>query len=228
MPLRLCSRLLLPFAAAILIGSLARATVLTFDELPLSYPDVEALAVPAGYGGFTWSGFNYLDGLNNRANPSGYGAGVVSGQHVAFNAFGDPASLMISNSAPFTFNGAYLTAAWNDGLSVRVQGFNNQVQTYDTIVNPIATAPTFFAFDYENVDELRFSSFGGTMHPGYNGRGVHFVIDNFTFSVVPEPSTGLLVIGGLLGLADPRRVRSASRLAHRSHTGRARRALPTV
>jgi hypothetical protein len=190
--------------ALLVVGATpAWAAVLTFDDLPNPGDGI----VPNGYGGLNWNNFYYLDGVNFSYNPSGYQAGVVSPNNVAVNGFGDPATIVINSAATFTFTGAYLTAAWNDGLSVQVQGFANDVLQYDTTVNPSATAPTFFMFNYENVDRLRFASFGGTHHAGYTSYGEHFAMDNFTFEVIPEPGTGLLVIAGLLGLGGWRRAR---------------------
>ena len=61
---------------------------------------------------------------------------------IAFNGKGDPASILSTAASPFNFVGAYLTAAWSDGLSAEVKGFKNFVQVYDTTVHPIATTPT--------------------------------------------------------------------------------------
>ncbi len=52
--------------------------------------------------------------------------------------------MVIISSTSFTFDGAYLTAAWNDDLSVEVQGYSSSVLVYDTTVNPSATVADFF------------------------------------------------------------------------------------
>ena len=130
-------------AVTLLVGvTRASADVLTFDDLPES--DAGA-AVPNGYGGFNWGNFYYVDtaAFTSSYGPTGYAAGTVSPNSVAANGFGTPASIVVTSSTSFTFDGAYLTAAWNDGLSVEVQGYNSGNLIDDTTVYPSATAPTF-------------------------------------------------------------------------------------
>ena len=177
---------------ALLGANPARATVLKFDQLA---PEG---AVPNGYGGFNWGNFQFLNGVNFDLNPSGYQAGVVSPNNVAYNADAFPAGVSINGATQFNFVGAYLTAAWNDDLSVRIQGFSIAAPVYDTTVILSATTPTFYTLNFANVDEVLFTSFGGTQHFGYEGTGLQFAMDDFTFTLVPEPSSLLL---GFLGLA---------------------------
>jgi len=176
----------------------ANATVLTFD----SFTDFIGV-IPGGYGGFDWSNFDYADGADYP--PAGYHNGVVSPKYVAFNGFGQMAS--ISRSSSFDFDGAYLTGAWNDGLNIDVKGYNGAALLYDATVVVDSLGPTFFNFNYLGVTELDFNSFGGVNH-GYlpDSGGTNFVLDNFTYTV-PEPSTFLLLGSGLSGLAILRRRR---------------------
>ncbi|MCC5617149.1 PEP-CTERM sorting domain-containing protein [Nostoc sp. CHAB 5836] len=171
------------------IGAVAQATVLTFDDLaPVSNFD----QIPNGYGGFNWDNFSYTNGSSPGDTGTGYGNGRVSGDYVAFNAFGDPA--LVSDSI-FDFNSAYLTAAWNDGLSVTVEGLKSGATLYSKTVVVDTTQPTLVNFDYFGVDQLRFRSFGG-VQPDYlvetGSRGTQFALDNFTFNEkatsVPEPT----------------------------------------
>ena len=97
--------------------------LITFDDLTGT-----SLPVPAGYDNLTWSNFYYLNGVA-YGQPSGFAAGVVSTNNVAYNNGGAPAA--ISSSAPFTLVSAYLTAAWNDNLQVEVQGYNGATLSYD-------------------------------------------------------------------------------------------------
>lgn len=181
----------------------ANATVLTFDDLTgFSGP------IPNGYGGLDWSNFYYLD--TTSFTPSGYVNGTVSQPKVAFNAFGAPAT--VSSSNPFTFNGAYLTGSWNNGLNINVSGYLGGILQDSQTVTVNTTAPTWFNFNYVGIDSLTFTSSGGTS-AGYGGLGTHFALDNFTYNAVPktvpEPSAvlGLLAIGGL-GLVSLKRKQS--------------------
>jgi hypothetical protein len=167
-----------------------RAGVITFDDISNAGGGVP---ISNGYGGFNWNNFDALNG--DTFGPSGYQNGTVSHPNVAFNAFGNPASF--SSSTPFDFIGADLTAAWNDGLKIDVQGFLNGNLVDDVTVTVNTSGPTFFNFNFDNVDTVKFTSSGGTNH-GYNGNGTHFALDNLTFSV-PEPTTfalfGMIAVG---------------------------------
>lgn len=171
----------------------AQAIVLTFDDLPSTFDPI-----PNGYGGLNWDKFYYLDS-SNYVIPSGYFNGTVSPNNVAYNAFANPARVR-SPRGTFDFEGAYLTGAWNNGLNITVDGYHNSTLLYSQTVTVDTTSPTWFTFNYDGINFLRFTSFGG-INAGYGGGGAHFAMDNFTvdnFTVVPEPFT-LLGVGTALG-----------------------------
>jgi len=197
---------LAPTLAALAIAPTLTATLITFDDLPAHF-------IPNGYNGLNWGNFGAVD--SGCCGPSGYQNGVVSNPNVAFNRYGDPADF--SSNPPFTFNSVYLTGAWNDGLHIEVQGFNGANLIYDRTVRVNTSGPTLFNFNYLNVTEVNFISFGGVPH-GYIGEGEHFVMDNLTInelvSSVPETSEYCMPIalGALLAFgAVQRRRRVASR-----------------
>ena len=185
--------------AALGIGTVAQAAVLTFDDIA---PIENFAEIPDGYGGFNWNNFYYINGSYINGEDTGYDNGRVSGDYVSFNWFANQA--IVSDSV-FDFNSAYITAAWNDGLSVTVEGLNNGTTLYSTTVVVDTTSPTLVNFDFLGIDELRFTSFGG-VEPDYlidQGGGTHFALDNFTFNEpvkpVPEPTllSGLLAVSSL-------------------------------
>ena len=176
----------------LLAGSLgAQAAILDFEGGSL--------------GGFSGSNIYTLD--TSSYQNSGYTHGVVSGKYVAYNGYGSAASL--SSLSSFLFTGAYFTGAWNDGLSITVNGFLGGVATLSKTFVVDSLAPTWQSFGW-NVDSLSFSSAGGVDH-GYGGGGNHFALDNFTYnevlSSVPEPETyAMFAVGlGLLGVFGRRR-----------------------
>ena len=185
--------------AALGIGTVAQAAVLTFDDIA---PVPDLAEIPDGYGGFTWDNFSYRNGSDIAVLDTGYDNGRVSGDYVSYNGFGNQA--IVSDSI-FDFNSAYLTAAWNNGLSVTVEGLNNGTTLYSKTVIVDTINPTLVNFDYFGVDELRFTSSGG-VEPDYlldQGAGTQFALDNFTFNEtvtsVPEPTllSALLAVSTL-------------------------------
>jgi hypothetical protein len=189
---------------AILVGSIcfagrARADVITFDDLSASEAPITGV-----YHGLTWTNFWVLN--TTSLGPSGYVNGTVSKPNVAFNAAGAPA---LTAGSAFTFNSAYFTGAWNDGLSITVVGKALGV-TLDSITFVVGTSsPTLETFGWSGIDELDFSSGGGTPH-GYAGSGTQFAMDNMTIngsSAVPEPRLLLPLIAGFFGLISFHRFR---------------------
>jgi len=183
------------FLACVLAGTAAtgraQLTLLTFDDLP---DTANGLAVPSDYGGLHWQNVGYLDvPLHYGNQPNGYQAGMVSAPIVIYNRGGNLAT--ISRSTPFDFVSAYLTAAWYDNLQVEVLGYAGNTLTYSNVYAPSATAPARIDFDYLGVDEVTFSSFGGTLHPGYSNGGEMFVMDNLMVNI-PEPAAETLAMLG--------------------------------
>jgi hypothetical protein len=169
---------------------------LTFDDVTSTVSP--SVLIPNGYGGFDWNDFAVQHRDGSAIPSSGYRTGVVSGDYAAFNTFGDPATI---SGNPFTFNSVYLTAAWNTGLNILVEGLvgNSVVYSQTVVVN--TTGPTLFTFDYENITTLQFTSFGG-IDAGLGGRGIHFNMDDATFNnavnpIPAPPGLVLFAVGGL-------------------------------
>jgi hypothetical protein len=172
----------------------AQSELLTFDDLQaIGFPPV-----PNGYGGLGWQNFSYMDGVH-FASPSGYNNGVVSPNIVAYGWGGldYPSSL---SGALFNLNSGYFTAAWNDGLQLQVQGFVGGILAYDNVFTLAPTSPTLINFNYLGVDQVTFTSYGGTPHPGYYSLdgGPMFALDNLNVAVIPEPSSVAIGTIGIL------------------------------
>lgn len=151
--------------------------------------------VPNGYQAMNWTNFYTFDTTSNPSS-SGYKNGTVSGKYVAYNGFASTATL--SSPVTFSLNSAFFTAAWRDGLTVKVVGKGEHDYVTEFLVD--TQTPTNHIFNWTGLKSVSFSSFGGTAHAGYAGNSTHFVMDNLTINnvpAVPEPETYALFLAGL-------------------------------
>jgi hypothetical protein len=203
--------LLFGFAVlAVLLSPTGRAAAefITFDDLAPSIYLKQTNAPGQGmiqgwYKGLQWDNFSALNTLY-ASNPSGYQVSAVSGSWVAVNALGQPAEMTAPPGGSFTFIGASFTAAWNDGLQIQVDGYARGSLLYSKTVVVDTNSPQSLTFDYQDVDRLRFTSFGGN-HARSGGGGENFAMDNFNFSGVqltpaPAPPGFLLAVIGATSL----------------------------
>ncbi|MHC1763607.1 MAG: hypothetical protein AB9869_04770 [Verrucomicrobiia bacterium] len=168
----------------------ASASLVTFEDLGQDW----IASIPDGYAGVNWGNLNVMD-VSKTIGPSGYHNGLVSGNNVAFNGFGN--SALISNNK-FNLTSAYLTGAFRDDLQVQVIGSYNSAVIYDNTYTIQSTAPTLIQFNYTGVDSVQFISSGG-YYAGYNSAdGTHFVMDNLTIDVVPVPEPSTYLAAALL------------------------------
>jgi len=196
---------LLSFLSLAILMSLATSarsqTLVTFDDFDLSHAHAYSTNIPNGYQGLNWTNFGIVNGILQSSALggylSGYNYGMVTPSNVAYNAFGNPAEID-SPGTNFSFLSAYLTGAWNSNLNIEVEGFNGAAEIYDTNVVASATNPTLFTFNYLNINRLYFNSYGGELAGFGGGAGENFVMDNFDFEFIPEPSSLLLTaLGGV-------------------------------
>jgi len=192
------ARLFAAIALGLLPSTSGRAqTLVNFDDLPGTLTNI-----PVGYAGLSWSNFYVVNAImlsNYYGYANGYNYGMVSASNVAYNNFGNPAEVD-ARGTNFSFLSAYLTGAWNSNLNIEVQGFRDTNLVYDETKVVSATAPTLFTFDYLDIDRLCFDSYGG--EPAFGGGSeTPFVMDNFMFEFIPEPSTFLLAALAAVSLA---------------------------
>jgi hypothetical protein len=152
------------------------AETVTFDDLDAIWSQNELL--PSGYAGLTWMNFRSMNVLSQygRGYATGYVTGMASPGFVVYNDNGGGAEF--SSAKPFTFVGAYLTAAWLGNLEITVEGFLDSTLVEATTVKVSPTARQWFTFDFKGVNRVTFTPSGGTQLRGYSGAGTFFVMDD--------------------------------------------------
>ncbi|NEP58627.1 MAG: S8 family serine peptidase, partial [Symploca sp. SIO2G7] len=161
-------------------GNSSSEVLLTFDDI--SNADNEQ--IPDGYGDLSWSDDFFYVNAPIVVPGTGYENGLVSGDYVAFNSFANPVE--VSSDTVFDFNSAYLTAAWDDNLSIQVKGVLDGLELYSETVTVNTSAPTLFDFDFLGIDQLTFTSLDGDGDV-FND---HFALDNFSFNEQPSSILG--------------------------------------
>jgi hypothetical protein len=209
-PLSLVVFALLAFSVA----STRSQTVVTFDDLNETG---SGSFLPNGYSGLNWSNISCNNailetGIFARLQPTGLSNGLTGdyyGMVSPSNVAALASSEIDSPGTNFNFLSAYLTGCWMSNLNIEVQGFSGATLLYDQTVVANATNPTLFTFNFLDINRLDFDAFGGQPAFGVVGVGPPaFVMDNFTFDFVPEPSSLLLAaLGGVSLVAFLRRKR---------------------
>ena len=188
-------------------------TVVTFDDLQETGSGAFFSYQYQGYQGLIWNNILCNNAILFTNLPVGYTYvtngltgnfyGMVSASNVAVLVGGDnfvPNSEIDSPGTNFDFFSAYLTGQYNSNLNIQVQGFNGTNLVYDETKVVSATNATLFTFNYLNIDRLYFNSSGGEPAFGTVGEPGTFIMDNFMFEFIPEPSTFLLAALGSVSL----------------------------
>jgi hypothetical protein len=183
----------------------ASALPVQFDSLGYAG---DGIVISNGYAGLNWNNFRALDADYELATygPNGYTNGNKSGDNVAFNFLGAPASIL--SPSGFDVTRLWATAAWRDGLDLSIKAFRNGVLVFDTNYILSTGDASLITLALTNINELRFASSGGTV-AGLNGSGTHFALDDINVVVngngggvtpVPLPSPLLMLLASLFGL----------------------------
>jgi hypothetical protein len=179
-------------AAILSVGAQAAPVVVTFDGLP------DGL-VPDGYGGINWnSNWTVYSEPQNPYNPESPPARIYT--NYSLHPAGNYEAVSFNFLTPAVFNGGYVAGGYSEGVTFELFNGASLVATSATLYQ--TATPTFLS-----------SGYGGKVTSvevlGYNG---YYVLDNVTYSAVPEPSTWALMLAGFgaLGFASWRRARAVA------------------
>lgn len=186
--------------------SQADIVVLDFEDL-YSTPHALYQPIPANYEGFEWSGYAFSTQKDFRweywAENTGYQFGTI-GKVSLFNA--NEQNISMSRTETFDFLGAFITAAWNTGQDVTVEGWADGVRKYSVSITTSYNGPFWFDFNFRDINTVWFLPGNSGANAGLGGFGHFIVIDNINQpSSVPLPFSILLLGSGLLRLANYRR-----------------------
>lgn len=178
----------------LLAANSSLAAVIGFDDLA---GDANS-PIAEGYGGFNWTIIGALAGADYAG--TGLAAGVVSGDNVAFNWDGAWVSIELASSGSFDFIGAFFSSAWVE-QELAFEAWSDGVLAYTSAdTYAIGTAsPSWIQLDWAGIDQL-------LIYNSLADWGAHWAMDDFTVELhpaaaVPESSSVMLLLLGLIGLS---------------------------
>ena len=121
----------------------ADTKVLTFEDL--GHPTADWMPMPATYAGFNWNNIGLRE--SDKSDPNlGYDEAAVSGDNVIYNRGGAVGTVSTVDGSEISFEGAYFTAVYVDGLTVTVTGYRDGLQIDTTSFNLKNSAATWIDF----------------------------------------------------------------------------------
>jgi hypothetical protein len=124
-----------------------------FDDLTTSDTLYE---IPNGYGGLGWH--NWISTHHKFYQGSGYINATVSGEFLAYNSSGHPAS--ISSDKTFDLHGFYIGVAWPKAelSDVLVTAWRHEEIAYQDRFRSTTSGPEWFAADYKSITRVELST----------------------------------------------------------------------
>jgi hypothetical protein len=191
------------FVLALVVGLVPAMADITFNDLATPNPASGGAAawgvIPTTYAGFTWSGWEVINGQSFNTVYSSIFSGPFP-NNAGYN--GGAGNLTVTTSGdPFNFTGADFSFWPNVGsaaaTSVTVAGFLNGNPVGSTVVSLSVGGFHFVPFALNGVNELTFTS---------STAGQYWLTDNLQISSVPDDGTTLALLGlAIAGLAGLRR-----------------------
>ena len=135
------------------VDPLPTSIVVGFDDFTTANTLAE---IPNGYGGLNWS--NWVATHRILYGGPGYVNVATSGEYVAYNSSGNPAT--VSSDQPFDFVGASVGSAWPEGeqYDVVVRAWRGDELVHVDRLSPSTAGPVFFDADYRSITRLVMES----------------------------------------------------------------------
>lgn len=189
--------------AGITLTSVASAEIIEFEDVDLggeaSLPNPYVIGE---HRDFYFANFGCYDDvlIEEAFGFSGYSNGAVSGLQAAYQVYAQPSSIVHSDgyTTLFDLESASFTAAWREGVQLRVRGFlgAGNEEVYDQTFT-IGIEPTFIELGISAVSAVTFETFGGS-DAGFALDGTNFIMDDVDLTVVPTPPVfATLLLAGI-------------------------------
>jgi hypothetical protein len=128
-------------------------------DITVGFDDLEkgsVAKIPSGYSGLNWN--NFVMAHMKFYGSQGYRNNIMSGEFVAYNGSGHPAS--ISSAKPFDFIGGYLGASnfKAEGETLHIKAWRGDTLAYEEDLNLSALGPIYFVADFRDIDRIDFST----------------------------------------------------------------------
>ena len=185
---------------ALVFLPMAAANTITFDESPAPNNGVPYGATVLG-ATFSATNRGIWDGISN-GDPGNWGLQGTNGPaFLGFNGIGGYSEVVTFASSVSSLALDFSRSNGSTDGTITLQAFSGAtlLGSTSTVLGPINTWSRL-SLAFPGITSISWNGTGTSFHP--------YGVDNFTFgaSTIPEPSSAVLLIGGMLCLAGLRRL----------------------
>lgn len=163
-----------------------------FDDLGTDFGNLPSYYQGTG---LNWTNWGWIDGAyaEGEIGPNGFTAGVKTGNAVAYNAYGDPASVETLDGSNFDLFSLSLTSAYRLGMKVQIDAYDDGVLEYSQVVKLDNDTRNTFHLGFKDIDQVVFTAFGGRPDPDHpDAASFQFAADHLVFGAEKGAISGRL------------------------------------